>query len=177
MKDRRGFTLIEIMIVIAIVAIVGMIATSNLQLWRSHYSAVGFQREFLSQVNQARTRTMATSLQHRLLIDTSGETVTLQRGSLNNASSWTNVAQPIAGSRGAGILDVVCTPSPATAVQPIFALLFNPNGEVLVQSSSTATTASPLTEADVHITATNVADQATIRVFGWTSKARLVNGW
>ena len=69
MKDRRGFTLIEIMIVIAIVGIMAIVATTNFLSWQSHYSSVGFQREFLSQVNEARTRSMATSLQHRLLID------------------------------------------------------------------------------------------------------------
>jgi len=178
MRDRRGFTLIEILIVVAIVAIVATIATTNLQLWQSHYSAVGFQREILSQVNEARTRSMATSLQHRLLIDMNTESVTLQRGNSGTSSTgWTNVGQTVAGSRGAGIDNVICTPAPAAAVQPIFAILFNPNGEVLVQSSSSATTASPLTQADVRIAATDAADQSTVRIYGWTSKARLINGW
>ena len=65
MKDRRGFTLLEIMIVIAIVGIMAVVATTNFFSWQNHYSAVGFQREFLSQFNEARTRSMATSLQHR----------------------------------------------------------------------------------------------------------------
>lgn len=175
MKDRRGFTLIEIMIVIAIVGIVAVIATTNFFSWQNHYSGVGFQREFLSRFNEARTRSMASSLQHRLLIDMNAESVTLQRGNLGTASSsWVNAAQPVVGSRGAGIDNVVCTPA---VTVPTFALVFNPNGEVLVQTNPAGTTASPLTEAYVHISATNLADRATIRVFGWTSKARLVNGW
>ena len=80
MKDRRGFTLIEIMIVLAIVGIVAIIATTNFFSWQSHYSGVGFQREFLSKVNEARTRSMATSLQHRLLIDLGTETVDPRAG-------------------------------------------------------------------------------------------------
>jgi hypothetical protein len=145
-------------------------------LWQNHYTGVGFQREFLSQCNQARTRSMATSLQHRLLIDMNAESVTLQRGNLGTASSsWENAAQPVVGSRGAGIDNVVCTP--AVTVPTTFALVFNPDGEVLAQTNPAGTTASPLTEAYVHISATNLADRATIRVFGWTSKARLANGW
>jgi len=174
MKDRRGFTLIEIMIALAIVGIMVVIATTNLQLWQSHYSAIGFQREFLSQVNEARTRSMATSLQHRLLVEKSAGRVTLQRWE-SGIGPWVNAAQPIVGSRGAGIDNVICDPT--VAVPSTFALMFNPNGEVLVQTNTAGTTATALTQADVHLSATNAADQATIRVFGWTSKARLANGW
>jgi len=174
MKDRRGFTLIEIMIALTILGIMVVIGTTNLQLWQSHYSAIGFQREFLSQVNEARTRSMATSLQHRLLVEKSAGRVTLQRWNLGTGP-WVTAAQPVVGSRGAGIDNVICTPT--VTVPSTFALMFNPNGEVLVQTITSGTAASPLTQADIHISATNVADRATIRLFGWTSKARLDNGW
>lgn len=173
MNGRRGFTLVEIMIAIAIVGIMAVIATTNLFSWQSHYSSVDFQREFLSQVNEARTRSMGTSLQHRLLVDMNTETVTLQRWNLG-IGPWVDAAAPVVGSRGAGISDVVCTPT--VTVPATFALLFNPDGEVLVQTNTTGTAASPLTQADIHISAASVADQVTIRLFGWTSKARLVNG-
>jgi prepilin-type N-terminal cleavage/methylation domain-containing protein len=176
MKDRRGFTLVEIMIVLAIVGIVTVIATTNFFSWQSHYSAVGFQREFLSQVNDARTRSMATSLQHRLLIEKSAGRVTLERWDAG-IGPWVDAGLSVVGSRGAGIENMVYTPG--VTVSTDFALLFNPNGEVLVQTTPTptGTAASPLTEADVHLSATSATDRATIRVFGWTSKARLFNGW
>ena len=177
MKDRRGFTLIEIMIALTILGIMVVIATTNLQLWQNHYSAIGFQREFLSQANEARTRSMGTSFQHRLLIDMNALNdikVTLQRWDLG-IGPWVNAAPPVIGSRGAGINDVVCVP--AVAVPSLFALLFNPDGEVLVQTNTAGTAATPLTQADIHLSATNAGDRATIRVFGWTSKARLANGW
>jgi prepilin-type N-terminal cleavage/methylation domain-containing protein len=174
MKDRRGFTLIEIMIVIAIVGIVGIIATTNFFSWQSHYSSVGFQREFLSQVNDARTRSMGTSLQHRLLIDMTAETVTLQRGTSGTGSSvWTNVGQTVVGSRGAGIARL----DNCSVVGPIVALLFNPDGEVLSQDITAGSPPNALTLGNVRIAATSAADQSTIQIYGWTSKARVINGW
>jgi len=178
MKDHRGFTIIEIMIVMVVVGIVATIATTNFSSWQSHYSGVGFQREFLSKSNEARTRSMATSLQHRLLIDmnTNAERVTLQRGNLGTgtaSSGWTNVGQAVVGSRGAGIDRI----DNCAVAGPVFALLFNPNGEVLAQDNTASAAASPLTQANIRVSASRVADQATIRVFGWTSKARLLNGW
>jgi len=165
------------MIALAIVGIVGIMATTNFFSWQRHYNAVGFQREFLSLVNEARTRSMGTSLQHHLRISLSDGSVTLQRWD-TALNLWNDVpgksTKPTTGS-GAGINDVVCTP--AVAVPTLFALLFNPDGEVLVQTNTAGTTATALTQADVHLSATNVADRATIRLFGWTSKARLDNGW
>jgi prepilin-type N-terminal cleavage/methylation domain-containing protein len=175
MNDRRGFTLLEILIVIAIVGMMAVVATTNFLSWQNHYSGVGFQREVLSLFNQARTRSMAYNLQHRLLIDMNADTVTLQRGNSGTSSSgWTNAVPTVVGSRGAGIDNVRCTP--VVTVPTIFAFVFNPDGQVLIQDN-TAAFPSPLTEAYVHISAKNVADHATIRVFGWTSKARLADGW
>ena len=107
MKDRRGFTLLEIMIVIAIVGIMAVVATTNFFSWQSHYSGVGFQREFLSRVSEARTRSIGTSLQHRLRIDLGTETVVLEQGNAGTASgTWVSVAPQVVGTRGAGIHEI-----------------------------------------------------------------------
>lgn len=178
MDDRRGFTLIEILIVIAIVGIMAVVATTNFQLWLSHNSAIGFQREFLAQINQARTRSMASNLQHRLLMDLDAETVTLQRGNLGTGtlpSGWTTTISTISGSKGAGVNEVIFTP--AVTVPTSFALVFNPNGQVLAQDNTSSSAATPLTQANIRLSSDSTADHATILLYGWTSKARLVNGW
>ena len=176
MKDRRGFTLLEIMIVIAIVGIMAIIATTNFLSWQSHYSGVGFQREVLSRVSEARTRSMSTSLQHRLRIDLGTETVFLERGDAGTASgTWVNVAPQAVGTRGAGIQEIVCNPAPASVTSGTFAFIFNPDGQVLTQDN--AATIRALTDARVRLSAGSTVDQTTIRVYGWTSKARLENGW
>lgn len=178
MRGREGFTLIEIVIALGIVAILATIATTNFQLWLNRSSVVGFQREFLSRVNDARTRAMATSLQHRLRIDMNADTVSLERGDLGTGStSWVGTGATIEASRGAGINDIACVPSPSSAPASC-AFVFNPNGEVLIQTDPSAdNTIAPLTQASIHLSAQNPSERATIRLFGWTSKARLLDGW
>lgn len=176
MKDRRGFTLLEIMIVIAIVGIMAVVATTNFFSWQSHYSGVGFQREVLSRVSEARTRSIATNLQHRLRIDLGTETVILERGNAGTASgTWVNVAPQVVGAKGAGIQEILCNPLPASVTSGTLAFIFNPDGQVLTQDN--AATIRALTDARVRLSAASTADQTTIRVYGWTSKARLENGW
>ena len=86
----------------------------------------------------------------------------------------------------AGILALVALPaskplaahdSGPLALPSSFALVFNADGGVLLQPDPANAATSSLTEAHVHISATNAADRSTIRLFGWTSKARLENGW
>jgi len=181
MRDRRGFTLLEIIIVLIIISIVLVIATTNFLLWLNHYSAVDFQREFLSQFSAARTRSTASNRQHRLLIDQSAgvETVVLQRGDSGTGSTdtgWVDIPPMVQGRRGAAIENIAYDNTPSTTSN--LAFIFNPDGQVLIQDN-TASTASavPLTQANIHLSADSVTDRATIRVFGWTSKARLLNGW
>jgi len=175
MRDRRGFTLIEMIIVVTIVGIMLVIASTNVMLWLDHSSLVGFQREFLGKCNDARTRAMSSNLQHCLRIDLTGETVTLLRGNAGTGSTdWTAIGNTVEGSRGAGVREVVYD-NGTTINASTYSFIFNPGGQVLALDNSS--NIYPVTQARIHMAADTTAERSTIRLYGFTSKARLENGW
>jgi hypothetical protein len=65
---------------------------------------------------------------------------------------------------------------PGTVTPPsTIAFIYHPGGHVSSQDNTA--TIRPLVQANIRLTADNPADQMTLRLFGWTSKARIVNGW
>jgi prepilin-type N-terminal cleavage/methylation domain-containing protein len=177
MKDRRGFTLIEILIVIAIVGIGLTLAVTNLQRWVYQTNAHGFQREVFSRLQEARTRASSSGGRHRVVLDLTNGTALLQQQPPPPSTTWSDITRPLVKApTGSGIASVVTTvgATVSTLTTGARALVFNPSGEAYWQSSITDdTTIALIDNAVILLTGANSQDNASITVFGWTGKARL----
>src|SRR4030067_1950802 len=92
---RKGFTLVELVIVIAIIGIGAMLAGSSVLQWIRHNESVGFHRELFSRVEETRTMAFSSRRQHRLGVDFSARTGAVEGGDAGGSStSGTAVKSP-----------------------------------------------------------------------------------
>lgn len=107
MKNNSGFTIIELMTVIAIIGIISAIAVPNMIAWRSNHQLNGSAREVLSVINGARleaiknnatvtvtfndgAKTVETSVTNRLTGVTPPPKTTNLNTGINSVSAFTD---------------------------------------------------------------------------------------
>ncbi len=176
MRSEKGFTLVEIMIVVAIIGIGAIMAFSNLQSWNRHNNFVGFQREVFSEMQEARSRATSMRRQYRMAFDLDAETVLLERGNAGSGSTvWTADRAVLSAPGGCTIDDIAwlrggvgATPSGGT-----FYLLFSPGGDVYRWAAGPVIT--PLDTTNIHLSS-DAGETATVQLYCWTGKARLSVG-
>lgn len=87
---RRGITLTELMITIAIVAVLAAMVVPNFGKWIQHYRLRGTVREVVSQMELAKIRALKNNLEYRIAFDKDKGTFWLERGNRPDVSGgWT----------------------------------------------------------------------------------------
>jgi len=90
-QSKRGFTLIEAMIVVAIIGTMAVIATPNILSWMTHYRIKSAVRDVATAMQLAKIKAISQGVEYRVLFDLDNETFQLQRGNLSDSSTlWTN---------------------------------------------------------------------------------------
>ena len=84
---RRGITVVEMMITLAIVAVLAVMVVPNLGGWIQHYRVKGAVREIVSQMELAKIKALKHNREYRLYVNTLDGVFRLERGNLPNMSS------------------------------------------------------------------------------------------
>ena len=84
---RRGITLIEMIITLAIVAVLAVMVVPNLGGWIQHYRVKGAVREIVSQMELAKIKALKHNREYRFYVNTLDGVFRLERGNLPNMSS------------------------------------------------------------------------------------------
>jgi len=167
MRSKKGFTLVEIMIVLAILGIGTLIAVSNIIDWITHNHSVGFQRTIAQTIEEARNRAVSSQRQHRVIIDTTGNNVSLERGDKGAGSTtWTKVLATIPAPHRSSIDNVLTTKGILTT---------NTSAGTVNITVNPSCDTFPLDLVRIYIS-NDLGEAWTVRVFGWTSRVRVENG-
>ena len=92
-KADNGFTLLELVIVIVIIAVLGSLASSNFVKYRANTNLKEAARKISGDIQLCKQRAVAENKSYRIAIDTNNNQYTVQKEI--SPSVWTNVCPSI----------------------------------------------------------------------------------
>ncbi len=188
MRARRtgGFTLVELMVVVAIVSVVGALAARMYSKGVRGESAPAFTRTLMSTVMDARHMALTLGRMTRVTLAPAASTSTPAMTVTTDAydptvPTWvtqTKVSMPTSMQ--------FCTPqsgistsTPTCPMSSANVLCFWPNGRVSLQSSATCATTSPSAPTGATLFLENTAGDKKYKLFVWglTGMTKTVDQW
>ena len=151
---QKGFSLIELIIVMAIIGLLAAIAGPNIFIWRETLDCRSSARDVSIKLRNARSRAITENKQDGLEVDTVNGQYRLRQGDRAVNSPWADVAQtPPVGEwiplPGKVAFSTVNVPAPVIA--------FNPNGTSNVAASG---------DIRIHDKAGTIRFEVTVTSFG-----------
>jgi prepilin-type N-terminal cleavage/methylation domain-containing protein len=148
-KERRGFSLVEVLVVLLIVAVAGALLMPNVVRWIEIHRLKTTARQLVADLQFARIKAISEKVQHRLSFDNTKRAYTLEKGNLPvGSTTWTPIGLARVFSeesnpyyaRGIGLDDNFASHQ----------IIFAPSGDV--SPAGTVTLASPNESRKVIIT-------------------------
>lgn len=88
--NAGGYTLIEVVVVISIIALISAITTPAMMSWRLSLNASQSAKNVLDKLRETRSRTMNSGLQHEMLIDVPNRRYKVRTGSVPHSYNTTS---------------------------------------------------------------------------------------
>ncbi len=82
--NKKGVTLIELIIVMVIIAIGATLVAPNIGRWIQHYQLRSAARDIVSTMRTAQMRAVSTNMEHRVSFNTTNRSYILERRDGNN---------------------------------------------------------------------------------------------
>ncbi|MDY6854100.1 MAG: GspH/FimT family pseudopilin [Thermodesulfobacteriota bacterium] len=90
LKYQKGFSLIELLVIVAILGIISTIAIPNITAWIPKYRLKSTTRDIFSTLQLARMRAIAVGVEYQVSFDLNNETYYISKGNSSSGSvSWT----------------------------------------------------------------------------------------
>jgi prepilin-type N-terminal cleavage/methylation domain-containing protein len=129
-KSSRGFTVIEMVIVIAIIAIAVSVAAPNFNSFRQNTNLKEAARDISSDISLYRQRAVAENRGYQINFSAAANTYTIQQETVVNNTRTGNYVALITKTVGAGNANIIIsnTPAPPSFSGGVPNVTFNPRG-------------------------------------------------